>query len=301
MKRLALFLCALFLLLPMTGCENDDLKISVNENVITEYGDELDYNILYNQDESDEDIYVKEVSDFDKFQLGNQEVNVTFADKDGKSIDQKIVINVKDTRYPLIKIKKETITITEGDSFDANTNIDSVSDEIDGKISISTKEDITKSGYFINSNVNNKKAGTYTVDIIAYDNNGNNTEKSYAVNVKAKPKAKAPTKASTSNVSQNTTIKTSTGNTTSAKKTTSKKPVNKTTTTTQSKPSSTSQKKPSASTSVKEPVSNKVYIAGSGKGKRYHSHPSCSNMSNPIPITLSDAQARGYTACKKCY
>lgn len=44
-----------------------------------------------------------------------------------------------------------------------------------------------------------------------------------------------------------------------------------------------------------------VWIAGSGNGKRYHCNPGCSNMNSPVEISLSDAQARGYTACKRCY
>ena len=44
-----------------------------------------------------------------------------------------------------------------------------------------------------------------------------------------------------------------------------------------------------------------VWIAGSGNGKRYHSYSGCSNMKNPVEVSLSDAQAWGYTACKKCY
>ncbi len=39
----------------------------------------------------------------------------------------------------------------------------------------------------------------------------------------------------------------------------------------------------------------------SDSGKKYHSKSSCSNMSNPHQISLSDAQAQGYTPCKKCY
>ena len=44
-----------------------------------------------------------------------------------------------------------------------------------------------------------------------------------------------------------------------------------------------------------------VYIAGSGKGTKYHSRSGCSNMKNPIEISKDDAQSRGYTPCKKCY
>lgn len=36
-------------------------------------------------------------------------------------------------------------------------------------------------------------------------------------------------------------------------------------------------------------------------GKKYHSKSSCSNMSNPYQVSLSDAISRGRDACKKCY
>lgn len=44
-----------------------------------------------------------------------------------------------------------------------------------------------------------------------------------------------------------------------------------------------------------------VWIAGSGNGTKYHCDSSCSNMSNPVQISLADAQTRGYEACKRCY
>jgi len=37
------------------------------------------------------------------------------------------------------------------------------------------------------------------------------------------------------------------------------------------------------------------------KGKKYHSNPSCSNMHNPSKVTRAEAEAMGYTPCKKCY
>lgn len=48
-------------------------------------------------------------------------------------------------------------------------------------------------------------------------------------------------------------------------------------------------------------ISNNVWIAGSGNGTKYHSNPNCSNMKNPVEISLSEAQSRGYDPCKKCY
>ena len=44
-----------------------------------------------------------------------------------------------------------------------------------------------------------------------------------------------------------------------------------------------------------------VYIASSGNGDKYHSQPTCGRMKNSTPISLSEAEARGYTPCEKCY
>lgn len=47
--------------------------------------------------------------------------------------------------------------------------------------------------------------------------------------------------------------------------------------------------------------SAKVYIASSGNGTKYHSNPNCSRMNGTYYISIDDALARGYSACKKCY
>lgn len=57
----------------------------------------------------------------------------------------------------------------------------------------------------------------------------------------------------------------------------------------------------SAASSYTALQSGTVYIAGSGKGKKYHSDPNCSNMNDPVPLTQAEAEARNYTPCKKCY
>jgi hypothetical protein len=63
-------------------------------------------------------------------------------------------------------------------------------------------------------------------------------------------------------------------------------------------PAPTIEPTPSPAT---EPQTNMVWIAGSGDGTKYHSKSGCSSMKNPVQISLSDAQARGYTACARCH
>lgn len=45
---------------------------------------------------------------------------------------------------------------------------------------------------------------------------------------------------------------------------------------------------------------NTVWIPTKG-GKKYHSKPTCSNMSNPDEVTKAEAESQGFTPCKKCY
>lgn len=44
----------------------------------------------------------------------------------------------------------------------------------------------------------------------------------------------------------------------------------------------------------------RVWIPTNG-GRKYHSNPGCSKMKNPQEVTISQAQSRGYTACKRCH
>lgn len=44
-----------------------------------------------------------------------------------------------------------------------------------------------------------------------------------------------------------------------------------------------------------------VYVAASGKGKKYHSRPDCSNMKGTKELTEEEALAQDYTPCKKCW
>ena len=131
------------------------------------------------------------VAKFDTKKIGETDVVFTVClDDTCKEFSQKL--EIKDTKSPVIELKKEKAEITEGDKFDPVSNIASVKDVIDGEIKKSDDKKLTKNGYLIDSNVDSKKAGSYKVKIIAYDVNGNKTEKEYAVTVKEKPEEPKP-------------------------------------------------------------------------------------------------------------
>ena len=218
--------CAMMIL--VVGCSKD-LKITVKDNVEVEYGDKLDNSLLYDKEKSDEGVSVKEVKNFDAKKTGEQEITVVFSDSE-KIKEETIKISVKDTKKPVIKLKKEKVEITAGDKFDAASNIESVKDPVDGDIKKSEDKKLTKNGYIISSDVNAKKAGSYTVKVTAYDVNGNKAESSYKVTVKKKPQEQSVSQATGNNYSNNQGNKSynkpASGNSGSTNKPTQSKPSN---------------------------------------------------------------------------
>ena len=221
-------LAAYVMMILVIGCSKE-LKVTVKDNLEVEYGDKLDNSILFDKEQSDEGVTVKEVKNFDAKKTGEQEIIVVFSDSDEKTKEETIKVSVKDTKKPVIKLKKEKVEITAGDKFDAASNIESVKDPVDGDLKKSEDKKLTKNGYIITSDVNAKKVGSYTVKVTAYDVNGNKAESSYKVTVKKKPQETTTQNNDQSSGSgytsnQGSYNKPSTGNKGSNKKPTQSKP-----------------------------------------------------------------------------
>ncbi len=214
-------ICSFLLCLLLCACGS--ASVAVKEGIVVEYGAELKA-----EDLTDEKVALKEVKSFDAKKAGEQKVTAIFVNEKDKEIEAEITLEVKDTKKPVIKLKKEKVEITAGDKFDAASNIESVKDPVDGDIKKSEDKKLIKNGYIISSDVDAKKAGSYTVKVTAYDVNGNKAESSYKVTVKKKPQEQAPTQNNnqssgngyTSN--QGSYSKPSTGNTGSNRPTQSK-------------------------------------------------------------------------------
>ena len=52
--------------------------------------------------------------------------------------------------------------------------------------------------------------------------------------------------------------------------------------------------------SHEDTVGNLVWVPTKG-GKKYHSRSGCSNMEEPMQVTVEHATALGYTPCKRCH
>lgn len=61
------------------------------------------------------------------------------------------------------------------------------------------------------------------------------------------------------------------------------------------------QQEAQAQQQQEEKQAGSVYVAASGKGKKYHSNPNCSSMNGAKELSESEAEKQGYTPCKKCY
>ncbi len=131
----------------------------------------------------------KKVKDRSYAEVGTYEGRVIHRNE-----EEKFNVSVKDTKKPTIELKKDKITFTEGEAFEPSKNIKSVKDPVDGNIKERKDKSIIKNGYIIKNTVDKNKPGNYTVRVLAYDKNGNKTEKSYAVTVKKKPKPKQAVK-----------------------------------------------------------------------------------------------------------
>lgn len=97
---------------------------------------------------------------------------------------------VKDTQPPVIKLKKDSISLKNDESFNPDDYIESVKDPVDGNLMEVTKKPTLNSEgrydagfYLIDSDVNTIRGGNYTVKIEAYDKNGNESEASIYVDV----------------------------------------------------------------------------------------------------------------------
>ena len=106
------------------------------------------------------------------------------------------MVEVKDTIAPKIQLKKEVISLTEGDSFDALSNLTSVYDKVDGEIEYQKQEivnsEVDTNYYTVDSNVNSDVPGTYEVTVTAVDQYGNESMVTYSVEVSEKVEEVAP-------------------------------------------------------------------------------------------------------------
>lgn len=91
-------------------------------------------------------------------------------------------VEVIDRTAPIIKLKNNKVETEYGNKINIESYIESISDNLDGKLEYC--KDST--GYYYKDDIDYNKAGTYKVEITAYDSNGNKSSKELQVIVKEK-------------------------------------------------------------------------------------------------------------------
>ncbi|MBR2832911.1 MAG: C40 family peptidase [Bacilli bacterium] len=163
----------------------DSLNISFAEVKDIEYGT-ANYNALSLVKHTNEGSKTKVKSSVDTSKLGKQEI-VFEVSKDGIKKEIATTVEVKDTNAPEVTLKQEEIVITEGEDLDLISNIESVTDKVDGDLAYAEGE-AKEANYTVTSDFDKSKPGEYEVTISATDINGNTTQSKYKVKVNGKPK-----------------------------------------------------------------------------------------------------------------
>ena len=177
----------------------------------TSYVFEYNTNTLTASDDfssSDKNVQASVDGKIDCSKLGEQTISYTLSNNAGKRTGS-ITCVVKDTQGPTCQVKKPTVKITQGDTFDPTSNIE-VKDPVDGALALveqqptPIKTDSTKTAYKTGwytleitsptgekvSAVDTSITGSYTVTITGSDKHGNNLvgSTSYTVVVEEAPK-----------------------------------------------------------------------------------------------------------------
>lgn len=124
----------------------------------------------------------------------------SLGNKATKDYKKTFTVTNTDEVAPVIKLNKDTVEITEGDTYDPSGNIKSVKDDFDGNITKADKKpDEAGTAYYLidSSKLDTSKAGEYKVKVTAADKAGNEATKEFTVKVKAKKEDKSSSNSST--------------------------------------------------------------------------------------------------------
>ena len=165
----------------------NSIQVVVKDNASIEYGS-ANYDIKsFIKKVEGKIVSVK--NEIDTSVVGEQEVIVEVK-KDNIYKEIPIVVSVVDSVSPVINIKEEKVTITEGDDYDLTWNVESVHDEVDGDISYSG-EVTEESNLYYNFTYNMDEIdsiGEHEVLVNAKDVNGNLSTVRFTLEVLEAPK-----------------------------------------------------------------------------------------------------------------
>ena len=176
-------------LIIMVGCyvyhnyyTYNSIKVVVKKNASIAYGS-ANYNLSDLIKKVDGEI-VSVKNSIDTTVEGEQEV-VVEVKKDNIVKSVPIVLNVVDNEGPVITLKEEKVTITEGDDYDLTWNVASVIDDVDGEMYYNGEVNEESTMYYDFSYNYDEidHVGEHEVVVNAKDSKGNTSTKSFILNV----------------------------------------------------------------------------------------------------------------------
>lgn len=158
----------------------NSIKVVVKKNASIAYGS-ANYNLNDLIKKVDGEI-VSVKNKIDTTVEGEQEV-VFEVKKDNVVKDVPVVLNVIDNTGPVISLKEERVTITEGDNYDLTWNVASVIDEVDGEMYYNGEvNDDTRMYYNFSYNYDEiDNVGEHEVVVNAKDSKGNLSTKAFTL------------------------------------------------------------------------------------------------------------------------
>lgn len=162
------------------------LKVDIDPALLEcEYGGEYDLSKLVLSHTGDMTVQ----GEVDTMKAGSYDVTVLLSDKDsyGETAEMEFLysIAVNDTKAPEIVLASESMTSWTGEEADLVSNIESVTDPVDGALEYSETEENGK--WTVSSDYDPDTPGEYTVNVKAVDINGNSSEAQYTLTIAEKP------------------------------------------------------------------------------------------------------------------
>lgn len=161
------------------------INVVIKETATVEYGS-ANYDIKKLIKEVDGEI-ISVKQDIDVNTIGAQEV-ILEVKKDNMVKEVPVIISVVDAVAPVISLKNEKVSITEGDSYDLKENISSIVDEIDGDLNYMEKAPANSLKYYdFQYEGDIFSVGSHEITVLAVDGSGNKTEQRFVLEVAEKP------------------------------------------------------------------------------------------------------------------
>lgn len=182
MKKGIIGLLLVGMLMGCTTTQKEEITLTFKEMDFIEYGSSFDTKECIEETNGN----IDEFPILDTSHVGKQKLSFEVTkDEEKKTFEYEV--EVKDTQNPIIEFKKDKDEIEYNGKYDALDYIKTVKDPIDGDIKYKKESEVKSDDclyYTYHSDVNLKKAGTYTIHYIAVDKNMNKIEKDIKITVK---------------------------------------------------------------------------------------------------------------------